>query len=98
MHLSVFLHYLYTITIKVIIRKPVTGNQVTVTYNVTSAQPATITLLDNFGHTVRRQQVNLQAGNNSLNFVTGKLKTGIYTLQMRYNGKTESTKLMIGQP
>jgi hypothetical protein len=41
----------------------------------------------------------LQAGNNSVDVYTGKLKAGIYTVQIRFgaNGKTESSKLLIAK-
>jgi peptidoglycan hydrolase-like amidase len=78
---------------------PVTGSQVKLAYTVSEAQNATITLMDNFGRAVRSQQVTLQAGYNNLDLYTGKLKAGIYTVQIRFaaNGKTESSKLVVAK-
>jgi hypothetical protein len=76
---------------------PVTNGRFTLTYTASHAQAATLTLVDQLGHTVHTQPVPLQAGRNQIAVHPAPVPAGLYQLVLRTTDGQRSTHKVVVQ-
>jgi N-acetyl-anhydromuramyl-L-alanine amidase AmpD len=81
-----------------VVPNPVRGSSVTVEFTLhRAAQPARITITNNYGYVAQQRSVILHPGINRFTLSVSSLKAGLYNVTIRLNatGETESTQLIV---